>query len=488
MTEFPLFNYVNTLDTTWDYYDTGARVNADRAAGAWLGYVLNLTSQTWMNELVISRPVWTHQLVIIVPDDVQYTNTSALYITGGNNDSPSVPKATDEDILVTSVLALETKSIAGALFQVPNAPIVFADDPEHKERSEDAIISFTWVQYMRHQNTPDWVAFNPMVKSAVRALDTMQGFCKEQGLADIQQFLVAGASKRGWTTWLTGAVDKRVIGIAPIVMDLLNFGKSIPHMVEAYGGWTFAFKDYYALNITEKFGTPDMALVEKLIDPLNYKKFLHMPKLVIDSTGDEFFMLDNDHYWWGMLEGETLRLMIDNAEHSMATGIVPLLTGVGAFYQSLLDGSDRPKFSWTIDNDGPNSTGKITVTTNQRPSKAVLRFATTFDNKRRDFRLVKGDTPADPCEFIKVKIFGDACINPVIWIGEDIAPTSVKNGVYTYEGTQPMPDDGKWRGFLIEMYYPGSRGTSFRLTTQVSIIPNTFPFGMPVTGEKGVLV
>ena len=28
--------------------------------------------------------------------------------------------------------------------------------------------------------------------------------------------------QRGWTTWTTGAVDKRVIGIAPIVMDLLN--------------------------------------------------------------------------------------------------------------------------------------------------------------------------------------------------------------------------------------------------------------------------
>ena len=28
--------------------------------------------------------------------------------------------------------------------------------------------------------------------------------------------------QRGWTTWTTGAVDKRVIGIVPIVMDLLN--------------------------------------------------------------------------------------------------------------------------------------------------------------------------------------------------------------------------------------------------------------------------
>lgn len=28
--------------------------------------------------------------------------------------------------------------------------------------------------------------------------------------------------QRGWTTWTTGAVDKRVVAIVPMVMDLLN--------------------------------------------------------------------------------------------------------------------------------------------------------------------------------------------------------------------------------------------------------------------------
>ena len=33
-----------------------------------------------------------------------------------------------------------------------------------------------------------------------------------------------GASKRGWTTWLVGAVDPvRVKGIVPIVLDAINF-------------------------------------------------------------------------------------------------------------------------------------------------------------------------------------------------------------------------------------------------------------------------
>jgi len=137
---------------------------------------------------------------------------------------------------------------------------------------------------------------------------------------DVDQFMVCGASKRGWTTWLTGAVDSRVIGIAPIVMDMLNFKPNVLHMIKAYGGWTFAFQDYYDLNLTEWFDIPGADATQavchsvvgatspcvvspevfdplvNIIDPLVYKENLTMPKLVIDATDDEFFMPDDDHF------------------------------------------------------------------------------------------------------------------------------------------------------------------------------------------------
>ena len=57
---------------------------------------------------------------------------------------------------------------------------------------------------------------------------------------DVEKFLVSGASKRGWTTWLVGGVlgnqpDSRVVGIAPIVMDMLDFQPNVLHMYKAYG-------------------------------------------------------------------------------------------------------------------------------------------------------------------------------------------------------------------------------------------------------------
>ena len=47
-------------------------------------------------------------------------------------------------------------------------------------------------------------------------LDAVQAFARQEFNHKIEKFVVSGASKRGWTTWLTGAVDARVRAIAPM--------------------------------------------------------------------------------------------------------------------------------------------------------------------------------------------------------------------------------------------------------------------------------
>lgn len=61
-------------------------------------------------------------------------------------------------------------------------------------------------------------ALFPMTKSVIRAMDTVQAWASEYHQQDIRKFVVVGASKRGWTAWLTAAVDSRVVAIAPIVI------------------------------------------------------------------------------------------------------------------------------------------------------------------------------------------------------------------------------------------------------------------------------
>ena len=87
--------------------------------------------------------------------------------------------------------------------------MVFATDPLQKARSEDAIIAFTWNHFIQDTSQPEWLLRLPMTKAVVRAMDTVTAFSLSVDPAyNIKDFYIAGASKRGWTTWTTAAVDK----------------------------------------------------------------------------------------------------------------------------------------------------------------------------------------------------------------------------------------------------------------------------------------
>jgi PhoPQ-activated pathogenicity-related protein len=53
-----------------------------------------------------------------------------------------------------------------------------------------------------------------------------------------------------------------------------------------------------------------------------------MPKLVINAGGDEFFLPDDTRYWWDEMSDEKNFLMVPNAEHSLATGILEIIPAV----------------------------------------------------------------------------------------------------------------------------------------------------------------
>jgi PhoPQ-activated pathogenicity-related protein len=46
--------------------------------------------------------------------------------------------------------------------------------------------------------------------------------------------MIEGESKRGWTTWTTAAVDKRVFAAVPMTMDLCNLNTVINKCILLY--------------------------------------------------------------------------------------------------------------------------------------------------------------------------------------------------------------------------------------------------------------
>ena len=158
----PLDDYVWRQDDTYAWKDTGLRVNAKKEG--WHGYVLNMTSQTWLSEDHFApgsaaRSVWWHLMLVIVPDGVvDHPDKVLMYMTNGGNDGTGSMGSTqmcsdpqkffpsDEDVVLVSAVATKARTIAAVLFQIPNEPCTFAGDtsPYALHRQEDAIIAWTW--------------------------------------------------------------------------------------------------------------------------------------------------------------------------------------------------------------------------------------------------------------------------------------------------------------------------------------------------------
>ena len=129
--------------------------------------------------------------------------------------------------------------------------------------------------------------------------------------------MVAGASKRGWTTWTTAAVDSRVVAIVPAVIDMLNVEPSFVHHWRAYGAWSDAVKDYVEHGIMDWMGTQQFRALMKIEEPYEYRDRLTMPKFMVNASGDQFFLPDSSQFYFDDLRGEKHVRYVPNTSHSL---------------------------------------------------------------------------------------------------------------------------------------------------------------------------
>jgi PhoPQ-activated pathogenicity-related protein len=458
----------------------------------WTGYVAKMYSQQWLtpddwyfDEGGCAPPgddwdaVWWHWMLIIVPDklDPAQEDKGFIWVTGGHNRESDIPtNPNSEDNFLTATLCVDMGVVGAVLYQVPNQPLCFTDENPPKGRSEDAMIAWTWKHFLENPGDPmslttetEWLARLPMTKATVRAMDTLADFRSAQ--QKIDKFVVSGASKRGWTTWTTGLVDDRVIAIIPIVLDVLHMVPSLHHMWRAYCGWTFAFEDYYDIGLTANIDSPAFQQLCAVVDPYNYladPTRLTMPKLVINTGNDEFLQGDNDFYWWDNMPEPKFRQMCQNTEHSTATGIPEVVGDISAWGNALLNDLPQPNFTWTIDpNDGhidvynlPNAGGKIVDPINVTMWNARNVQKTNL----RDWRIVGGW----PLPLPQLA---------VLWHPTTLTETSPGSNHWVASMEAPTAP-GEWEAFFVEMFIPGptpfwnqSKLTTYRLTTQISIVP-----------------
>jgi PhoPQ-activated pathogenicity-related protein len=403
------------------------------------GAVLQLTSQTWLTPKQVDRPVWTHWLTVIIPDAVSH-DKAFLYITGGEDTDPAPTKATGRFAL----MALETHSVVAELDDVPNQPLRFADSPD-KAREEDEIIAHQQVKFARDHDPLQLVRL-PMVKSGVAAMTAVQQYLASDagGRLKVNGFVVAGGSKRGWTTWLVGALDKRVVAIIPIVINVLDVEATTRHHWEAMGYFSPALKDYVEAGlIPGMIGKPGLEDANRIEDPLNYRSrpSMKMPKYIINAMGDEYFPPDNTRFSYHLLPEIKRLRMIPNSRHSTAG--TDISEGITAFYDAILNGRPLPSYAWTTRPDGA-----IVVRSAAKPAEVNLWQGT--NPKARDFRV---DT-----------------------IGKSFTSTPLlpqKDG--TWVGKVETPAKG-FTAYFVELVYDSGTKYPFKFTTEVSVTPDVLPY------------
>jgi PhoPQ-activated pathogenicity-related protein len=330
--------------------------------------------------------------------------------------------------------------VVAELKNVPNEPVLFKGESE--TRTEDAIIAYTWDKFLRTGDAK-WPLRLPMTKSAVRAMDTVTAFCatKEGGGIPVDHYVVAGGSKRGWTTWTTGAVDKRVVAIVPIVIDMLNIVPSFIHHWQAYGFWAPAVGNYTEMRIMDWTGTKEYEALMKIEEPYQYRDRLTMPKFIINACGDQFFLPDSSQFYFKDLSGVKYLRYVPNADHSLK-GSDAWQTLI-ACHDAILRQAPLPKFSWTREGDGT-----IRVQAQDKPAEVKLWQAT--NPKARDFRL---------------EAVGK------IWTSTPLSEEG--NGVYV--ARVPKPEKG-YTAFMVELTFKGTGPFPFKFTTDVVVNPDTLPF------------
>lgn len=403
-------------------------------------YVLELTSQTWRSAADVDRPVWTHWMTIVKPAEVKH-DKALLFIWQGDNTDPAPTKAQDRSVR----FAKETGSVVAEVGMVPNQPLHFTDSPD-KARYEDDIIAYTRVKHFATKDD-EWLVRLAMVKSGIRAMDATQEFMKsaEGGGVAVNQFVVAGASKRGWTTWLVGATDERVIGIMPIVIDALNSEEITKHHFEVLGFFAPSLEDYVNHGLfPHKIGTPEYRAVLAIEDAYNYRHRarLTIPKFIVNASGDQFFLPDNSRFYYGDMPEEKRLRYVENAAHNLAGS--DAVDSMLAWYHSVITGGKRPAYSWSM-----ADANAITVTPAEPPKE--VRLWQAHNAKARDFR---------------VESLGKAYTSTTLQPKPDGA----------YVGQVETPKEG-FTAFFVELSWDsGIPSAPFKFTTPVQIVPDTLPF------------
>lgn len=414
--ETALESYLEQLDPSYSW-----RIHEQFNEGPVTAYVVELTSQTWMGH------VWKHQLTVVVPKKVR-SKTALMFIEGGSSDDDGTVRWRDprKDGIVLGVarIAMQNRAIVAVLRNVPRQPL-------YGGKREDALISMT-LHNFKNDGDYTWPLLFPMTKSALRAMDAIQELAAQQLNKEVDDFVVSGASKRGWTTWLTAASgDPRVKAIAPMVIDILNMPANLNYQIEAYNEYSEEIQDYTDLEIPQTVDSPSGRAITTMIDPYSYRERLTVPKMIFNGTNDPFWVIDAIKHYLPGIPGENYLHYVPNAGHNLGDG-KQAIQALGSFFSHTVKNKPYPKTVWTT----AVSDGKVHINVEATKKKLVGVRVWEAYSTDRDFRNEQ-------------------------WVSTDLGIKKVDQ----FQATVTLPTEG-YKAFYVDLIYKDANGNKYSQSTR----------------------
>ena len=413
----PLADYAHAADPATRFEQIS---HGELAGGTWRTF--RLVSQRWQGV------EWTHELSVYVPADVVVARNAVpmlMLIDGGS--SKKLPTASDgpsDAVKIVAAAAEAARLPAAVIRQVPYQPMFGG-------LMEDGLIAHSFVEYAK-TGDPTWPLLLPMVKAAVAAMDAAVEIARNEWRLDIEGFVVTGASKRGWTSWLTTAIDPRVVGVVPQVIDMLSMDRHLRLQTQSFGGLSDKLTDYTSRGIEKLLGTPRGRELIGIVDPFSYRERLTPPKLISLGTNDPYWPLESLDLYRGDLPGPCWVSYCPNAGHG-----IPMQRWGGlvvAMGKHVSGDEPLPELRWRFERAGDGVACVLHAAV--QPERAVLWQA---ESATRDFRQAK---------WLPAAVAGDG--------PEWEVPLTLGAG------------GGRWKAAVVEVHYP-RKPIPLVLTTSVHV-------------------
>ena len=339
----------------------------------WTGFHIKMISGEWLDKKKVDNVEWSHYVDIVIPNDTE-TDTGIMFIDSGVTD--------DKYFRLDSIsigYALKTKSIIVNIHNITFQPVNFLDS-EQESFVEDDLIAYSWNQFLEggaKKKDIEWLPRLPMTRAVVRSMDLAQEIALQNN-KQLSEFVVSGASKRGWTAWTTAAVDDRVVGVVPIVIDMLNLVPSFENHYRSYGEFSPAVQDYVNYNIQDWMGTDEFKELMGYVEPYSFIDKFTMPKYIINAGSDEFFSTDSWRFYYDELADNKLIRYIPNTNHSLNGRY--LNQDLISFFYRIVNNIDLPTLNWELIDDN------LQVTLDYK-GEYLVSIWRAFNEDGRDFRL-----------------------------------------------------------------------------------------------------